>query len=178
MIEDLLPTIGDHEPGTGFNVLGAAAALGNPKASERLLSQISSTSPFHRFMHELIGALIATNEGRIEAAGRHLQAATAVVREHAIPLGECSCLVGFSALAARAGDYERASRGLASVKGSGAFQERGPVDYLVYRITARALRGALDPETAARCRAEGAAMPVSEALDAELARLETLGARV
>jgi hypothetical protein len=172
MLDELLRTIGDHEPGTALNVLWAAAALGNPKASGHLLSQIPSTSPIHRFWHEQAGALIARNEGRIESAGRHLQAATAVVRELAIPLGEASCLTGFSALAARAGDYERASRDLASIRGSGMFRNRGAVDVLVYRITSGAVRGALDPETAARCRAEGAAMSVTDALDAELARLE------
>jgi hypothetical protein len=172
MIEELLSTIAEHAPGIAFNVLAAAAALGNQKASERLLSQIPSTSPVQRFLHELVGALIARNEGRLEAAGRHLQAATAVGREHAVGLCEASCLIGFSALAASAGDYERASRNLASVTGSGVFQARFTVDVLVYRMTARALHGALDPETAARCRAEGAAMSVSEALDAELARLE------
>jgi hypothetical protein len=175
LIADLLPTIGDHTPGTALTILGAAAALGNRQACERLLSQLPSRSPTHRFQHELIGALIARNEGRIEVAGRHLQAAEAVVREHAIPLGEAACLTGFSALAAGTGDYERASRNLASVKSSAPFPGRTSVDFLVYRVTARTVRGALDPETAARSRAEGAAMPVSEALDAELARLENAG---
>jgi hypothetical protein len=46
---------------------------------------------------------------------------------------------------------------------------------LLYRMTLRTVRRSLDPETAARCRSAGAAMSVSEALDAELEQIEAAG---
>jgi hypothetical protein len=112
-------------------------------------------------------------EDRNEAASEHLRALATLVREYAIPLGEVACLTGFAALAARAGDYQAASRHLASVKAAAPFPARSPADALVYRRTAMMLRRALNPTAAARCRAEGAATPVSKALDAELARIDT-----
>jgi hypothetical protein len=170
-IEHLLPNVGDMMPAAAFNILGAAAALGHPRASLQLLSQISCRGPLPRIVHETIACLIARNEGRIDDASAHLQTAADTAREHAVPLGETSCLIGFSALAAATGDYERASRDLASARGTSlsAFSLM-TFDPLVYRVSARTVRAALDPKTAARCRADGAAIPVSQALDAELAR--------
>jgi hypothetical protein len=43
---------------------------------------------------------------------------------------------------------------------------------IAYWQTVRALHGALNPSTITRCQAEGAATPASQALEAELARLD------
>jgi hypothetical protein len=94
-----------------------------------------------------------------------------IVREYAIPLGDVSCLIGFAALAVNDGDYETASRYLASVRSAAPFPFRTPLEVLVYRRVAGAIRSVLDRDTAQRCRAEGAAIQVSEALNAEFARL-------
>jgi hypothetical protein len=94
-----------------------------------------------------------------------------IVREHAIPLGDSACLTGFAAVAAEAGDYETASRRLASVRAAVPWPFRTPLDTLIYRQTARLVRQALDPETATRCREAGAAVSTTAALDEELASL-------
>jgi hypothetical protein len=124
------------------------------------------------FGAQFLAAMVAISDGRTEAASEHLRALAAIVREYAIPLGELSCLLGFAALAAITGDHETASRHLATVKGAGPFPFRTPAEAIVYHQTVRALRGSLNPSTVARCRAEGAETPASQALDAELARLD------
>jgi hypothetical protein len=119
--------------------------------------------------------VIAAGEGRAGDVAEHLRALVEIVREHAIPLGEETCLIAFAALAVLQGDYETASRQLASVRSAAIFPFRTPLQVLVYRQTGRAVSRALDPRTAERCRAEGAAMPVREALDAALARVTPYG---
>src|SRR5262249_42510574 len=124
------------------------------------------------FGAQFLAAMVAISDGRTEAASEHLRALAAIVREYAIPLGEISCLLGFAALAASTGDHETASRHLATVKAAGPYPFRTPAQAIVYHQTVRAVRGSLDPSTVARCRAEGAETPASQALDAELARLD------
>jgi hypothetical protein len=94
----------------------------------------------------------------------------AIVREYAIPLGDVSCLIGYATLAANDGEFETASRHLATARSAGAFPFRTPLEILLYRTAVAIVRDTLEPGTAQRCRAEGAATSVDEALDAELAR--------
>ena len=170
LLDSLLSTITDHRPAQPYMVLGIVAALGDTDRASRLAVSTPPKTPMQRFSQQFLAAVIAINENRTEAACDHLRSLAGIVREYAIPLGEQSCLIGFASLSANTGDHETASRLLASVKAAAPFPFRTPVEVIVYRHTARALRSSLDPNTAARCRAEGAATPVSRALDAELAR--------
>lgn len=171
LIDELLATIKDSRPATAYIVLGSLAALGDIETASRLAAPLVARNPLQRYQQELLTAVVAMGEGRAEPAAEHLRAVAAIVRDYAIPLGEASCLTGFAALAATLGDHQTASRLLASVRSSAPFPFRSPPDALLYRQTARSLRDALDPDTAARCRAEGAAIPVSKALDEQLAQL-------
>src|SRR5581483_10476173 len=110
-------------------------------------------------------------DGLPAEASEHLRVLGGMVREYAVPLGEALCLTACAALNASVGDHETASRQLATVRGAAPFPFRSPVDALLYRQTVRTVRDALDPDTAARCRAEGAAIPVGIALADQLARL-------
>jgi hypothetical protein len=168
----VLATIEKDPPAQVHSVLGIAAALGDTDRASRLAASISSKTPLQRFGAEFLAVLIAIGEDRPEAASDHLRTQASIVRRYAIPLGEISCLLGFAALAAATGDAETASRHLASVKAAAPYPFRTPAEAIVYRQTVRALRGSLNPSIVARCRAEGAATPVSQALDAELARLD------
>jgi hypothetical protein len=103
--------------------------------------------------------------------GEHLRTQSTIVRDHAIPLGEASCVIGFAALAVEDNDPARASRLLASVAAAGFFPFRTPLDVAAYQRCLAAARRALDPEAARRFRTEGTAISVSEALDGELQRL-------
>jgi hypothetical protein len=170
LLDGLLATVHDSPSLSAYITLTIAAAMGDHNEASRLGAAVSARTPMERYAREALGAVVAIREGRTDAAFEHLRDEVAVVREYAIPLGEPSCLTGFAALAAKAGDHETASRHLASVRAAAPFPFRSPADAFVYRQTARAVRDALDPDTAARCRAEGAAIAVSEALDAELAR--------
>ena len=154
-----------------YFALGIIAALGDTDTASRLASSIPATAAFTRFNSVLLATVIAIREGRTYAALESLRTLARIVREYAIALGEASCLVGFAALAATTGDLERASRLLASVKGAAPFPFRTPVEALLYRQTVRTIRDGLGADVAARCRADGATMQVTDALDAELTRL-------
>jgi hypothetical protein len=148
-------------------------ALGDTRTAARLATTfLTGELPFQRYSQQFLAAVIAIGEGRIEAASEHLRAQVAIVRERALPLGEVSCLIGWAALAATAGDYERASRLLASARSAARYPFRTPVEVFVYRQTARSVRDALDRTTSDRCRTEGAGTSVNDALNAELARLD------
>ncbi len=171
ILDEVLATIQGGWPGMTYVFLAIVAALGDTATASRLAAAVPARSAIQRFSEQFCAAVIAIREGHTDTAQEHLLSLAAIVREHAIPLGELTCLTGFASLAASRGDYETASRQLASVRAAAPFPFRTPSDILVYRQTARAVRAALDPETAASCRAEGAAMPVSKALEEQLARL-------
>jgi predicted ATPase/class 3 adenylate cyclase len=154
-------------------LLGILAALGETETASRLASSVQPKTTLNSFFHQIVMSIIAIRERRIDDADEHLYRLVEQAREHAIPLGEPSCLVGFAALAAERGDHETASRHLASVMAVSTAPFRTPVQRLIYRQTARAVRDALDPATARRCRDEGKLIKVSEALDKEIARLHT-----
>jgi hypothetical protein len=170
VLDRVLEKIEDASPPQTGIALAIVAALGDTKTASRLSASFSPKNAIQRYSHELLAAVIAIGEDRLQDASEHLRSLAAIVREYAIPLGEPSCLTGFAALAASRGDYETASRHLATVKAEAQFPFRSPADALLYRQTARTLRNALDPSTASRCRAEGAATAVSRALDDELAQ--------
>jgi hypothetical protein len=153
-------------------VAGLLALFGETERAAELLtaSRRLARSPLARFSHAFVAALIASSEGHQKEMAQHLRAQAIIVREHAIPLGEASCLIGFAALAVDERDCTRASRLLATVRAVAPFPFRSPLQVVVYRRCADAVRAALDPATTRLCRAEGAANQVSEALDSELER--------
>jgi hypothetical protein len=84
-----------------------------------------------------------------------------------------ACLIGFAKVALDRGDYVRASRLLAVVNGSVGPKDRPfrtALDALLYVHCTGVLREVLDPETMRTSQAEGSALSVEEALDAELSR--------
>jgi len=173
IIDELLSSYDEAKLSTSYYFLGIVAALGDPATAKRLGDFERHTIPTQRFSQQFLAAIIALRERRPEAASEYLRAAVSTVREHAIPLAEAACLTGFAAVQAERGDYERASRLLACVRAVTSGVSRTPADGLLYRQTVRSLKGQLDRDTAARCRAEGAATPISQALDTELTALDT-----
>ncbi|HMF82274.1 MAG TPA: NB-ARC domain-containing protein [Acidimicrobiia bacterium] len=172
VLEALPPAAVDSEFALNEIVIGLLATFGQPEqAAARLAAAPPPRTPLRRFAWTFTAALIASSEGQRNEMAEHLRALAAIVREYAIPLGEESCLIGFAALAVDEGDYARASHLLATVQGAAPFPFRTPLQVAVYRRCAGMVRAALDPATARRCRARGAATPVNEALDTELQRL-------
>ena len=98
-------------------------------------------------------------------------------QDEALGIGRCYQIVddfadiGFAALAIDENDVERALRLLATVRSAARFPFRTPLEVLVYRRCVRAVGCVLDSDAARLCRAEGAATPIDDALDAELGRL-------
>jgi hypothetical protein len=174
LIDGLVAMVTDDSPTNTYGFLGVVAALGDTDMAARLASRLSPRTPLQRFSREFLAVVIASREARSEAMSKHLQALVTIVREYAIPLGDASCLIGFAALAVNDGDYETASRHLAAVRSAAPFPFRTPLEVLVYRQLAGTIGSALDRDTAQRCRAEGATTPVTEALNAELARLRPI----
>jgi hypothetical protein len=169
---DLLPALRDSTPGPS---LAAAFALyGDTKTAEELMSRTEPANPpINRYLYEFSEAVLASAQGQFDAAERHLATVTSIVQDHAIPFGEAGCLIGFAKVALDSGDYARSSRLLATVKssvGPGARPRGSLLDALVYAHCTAVLQGALDPESARTTEAEGAALSLKEALDAELSR--------
>jgi predicted ATPase/class 3 adenylate cyclase len=176
LVESMLSAVPDAPLSAAYTAVGIIAALGDTAHASRALPTLLVRTPIQRYQRELVAAIIALHHGELEAASEHLRALAAIVREHAIPLGEVSCLIGFAALAARAGDHEQASRHLATVRNTAPFPFRTPVEVLLYRQTTRSIRSTLDRNTAQRCRAVGATVHVAQALEAELSRLDPASA--
>jgi predicted ATPase/DNA-binding SARP family transcriptional activator len=130
---------------------------------------VPDRSPARRRAQEFAMALMASSQGDRQSMRSHLEAMAKVVRDYAIPQSDASCLVGFAKLAIDSGDYERASRILATVRASAPMPFRNMMDYVVYRQCVAALADALDERTIARCRLEGTAISVQDTLEAELA---------
>ena len=169
----------DQQTGTswaGFVLLTIAAALGQTQKASRLADQVAvnRSGTALRYSRAVFDSVVAIAEGQSGIAAARLCEMAAIVHEHAIPLGEPSCLTCIAALAAIDGEHERASRLLACVRNAARFPFRTPAEALVYRQTVRRVRDALDAETAERCRAEGGALPVDQVLGGELERLSSI----
>jgi predicted ATPase/class 3 adenylate cyclase len=171
ILDSVLRRVRSDRLSESYLFLAIIAALGDTATASRLADPEAARTPIQRFSLTFLQAVIAIREGRLDAARGWLEAMSTIVREHAIPLGDSACLTGFAAVAAEAGDYETASRRLASVRAAAPWPFRTPLDTLIYRQTARLVRQALDPETATRCREAGAAVSTTAALDEELASL-------
>ncbi|MCU1450472.1 MAG: Adenylate/guanylate cyclase [Acidimicrobiales bacterium] len=159
---------------TASMVAAILSTVGQKTRAARLAATLPADSPLQRYMRELVGIVIASNDGDSKAMAAHLQALAAIAQEHAVPLGEASCLGGLAAVAVAEGDHERASRLLATLRNAAPFPFRTPLEVLLYRRSGRAVGAALDADTIRRCRAEGAATSVGEAIASELLRLDEL----
>jgi predicted ATPase len=146
--------------------------LGDVREATRAFDAITiGHSPLNHHMHEFTAAIVALSDRRRDDAIRHLVAAARIVRDHALPLADIDCILGFAGLAAIDGDYQHASRLLATARAAGPFPFRTGSSVAVYRTYVRVARDHVDHSTLERCRAEGANQRVTTALDAELAHV-------
>jgi predicted ATPase len=152
-----------------LELVGMLACFGRLDAALQYMAAGPERAPAWRRAQEFTRALIASAEGDRPAMRSHLDAMARVVREYAIPRSEASCLVGFAKLAVDSGEYERATRLLATVRASEPMPFRNMMDYVVYRQCRSAVTAVLDGQTIARCRLEGSSTSVPDALEAELA---------
>jgi hypothetical protein len=164
-----------------FALAGLFALYGDTQTALELKSRAPLASvPAARLSAEMSWAVLASVQGDFDEAQQHLARHASVARDFAVPCGEEGCLIGFAKVAVDRADYARASRLLAAVNSSvGPGDTLAPslLDLLVYVRCTEALREILDPETARTTEAEGAALSLKEALDAELNRSETTATR-
>jgi predicted ATPase/DNA-binding CsgD family transcriptional regulator len=177
ILGEWLAHFGDSAPDSSMAAM--FALHGDIRTAVELSSRTAPASvPVGQFWDELSQAVLSSSQGHFDEAERHLATLTSLVRDFAVPTGEVPCLIGFAKVALDRGDYSRASRLLAAVDSS-VGPEAGPLafgallDRLIYIHCTEALREVLDPETVRRTRAEGGALSLKEALDAELLRSET-----
>jgi predicted ATPase len=175
LLDDWLADVGDSTP--SLNMVGAFALYGDMRTAVQLRSRVERSGvPFIRFLDELSEAVLASALGQFDQAEQHLATMASLVRDFAIPRGEVTCLVGIAKVALDRHDYTRASRLLAAVDSTfqaGGLPFRTLVDALVYTHCIGVLRDVLDPEIVRTAQAEGAALSVKEALDAEFNRSGT-----
>jgi hypothetical protein len=162
-------------------LVGMFAVHGDPALAAKLL-RVAEPPPtaLGRFGFEQASALVASLQGDFDLAEQHLVALTEVARDSSLPNGARSCLIGFCTLAIARGDYQRASRVLASIEATRRKHrpDRQPIPPVrtqlemdMYVRCARLLRSVPDQDRLGEYREESAALSVSEALDAELAAI-------
>jgi predicted ATPase/DNA-binding CsgD family transcriptional regulator len=177
LLRDWLADLGDSTPTV---VTAAAFALyGDTRIALELNSRVERPGglPVVGIVDEMCQAVLASAQGQFDEAEQHLVTLAAAVRDLAVPRGEVQCLITFATVAVDRGDYARASRLLAAVNASAGPEDKPfrQFDSLLYAHCAGVLWDVLDPETARTTQAEGAALSVKEALDAELIRSGAMG---
>jgi predicted ATPase/DNA-binding CsgD family transcriptional regulator len=179
LLRDWQADLGDLTPET--TLVGMFALYGDTQTALELASRTApARTSVGQIVAELPQALLASAQGEFDEAAQHLATMVSLMRDFAMPadFGEASCLVGFAKVALDRGDYRRASRLLATITASvGTGVRLTSIDALIYHQCNEVLRKVLDPETARSTEAEGAALSVKEALDAELLRCGTTAAR-
>jgi hypothetical protein len=174
VLDEWLADVGDSTP-TLF-MPAVFALYGDTRTALELKPRAELASgPMGQFGAELSQAVLASAQGQFEEAEQHLATMTSIWREF-VPRGEAACVIGFAKVALDRGDYARASRLLATVNssvGPGERPFRSIMDALVHARSTAILREVLDLETARITQAEGAALSLKEALDAELIRSAT-----
>jgi hypothetical protein len=156
---------------------GVFALYGDIRTALDLRSRtLPGRTPAAQITAEFSEVVLASAQGKFDEAEQHLAKADSIARDFALAGAE-HCLLGFAKVAIDRGDYVRASRLVAAVKASGWPQGRGfPasfVEALINDHCNEVLREVLDPESARSAQAEGAALSLKEALDAELIRGRT-----
>jgi predicted ATPase len=170
LLGDWLADLGDSSPTE--SAPGVFALYGDTHTALELKSRVAPPrDPLGRFLAEFSDAMLASAQAQFDEAEQHLESMASVVRDFAMPHGEAPCLVGFAKIAVDRGDYSRASRLLAAVDSSTG-PKNGPflfpMEALVYEHCSEVLRDVLDPNRARTSQAEGSALSLKEALDAEL----------
>jgi hypothetical protein len=172
LLNDWRANLGDATPSPAMAAV--FALYGDIRTALELTSRAEPADvPIVRFVDELSRAVLASAQGHFDEAEQHLATLTSVGRDFAIPRGEVACLIGFSKVAVDRGDYPRASRLLAAIRSNVGQEDRRfrtNFEVLVYVHCTGVLRDVLDPETARTTQAEGAALTLKEALEAELIR--------
>jgi hypothetical protein len=162
-------------------MVGVFALYGDTGTALELKSRTASRpGPMGHLMADPPEAVLASVLGHFDEAEQHLATLSSVVRDFAAPRGEAACVVGYAKVALDRGDYARASRLLAALNASAGPEGRpfrSGFDALVYDHCTGALRHVLDPEMARITHAEGSALSLKEALDAELSRSGTATAQ-
>jgi tetratricopeptide (TPR) repeat protein len=175
LLGDWLVDLGDSTPPP--HLVGILALYGDTRRALELKSRaLPIRTPVGRLMAELSEAILASVQGQFDEAEQHLATAASVERDFAVLRGDAYCLIGFAKVALDRGDHVRAARLLAVVDSSRGPGDRpflSPLDGLVRLHCIRVLGNVLDPETAHTTQAEGAAVSLKEALDAELIRFRT-----
>jgi predicted ATPase/class 3 adenylate cyclase len=175
LLNDWLADLGDStDPGAAMALF---ALYGDTRTALELKSRSAPAGvPYAQLSHELFESSLASALGEFDEADQHLVNAVAIVRDFAVPRMDATCLIAFAQVAVDRGDYAQACRLLATAESGFRPQDkpfRSPMDALVLAHCARVLREVLDPEVARTTQAEGAALSVKEALDAELSRSGT-----
>jgi hypothetical protein len=154
---------------------GLLALYGDISTAVDLLAQVEAApTALGRCVYESAAAIVASAQGHFAEAREHAATLTDVVRDYAVPYGEATCVIVLAKVALDRGDYPQASRLLAALIASvrpGDIAYRLPFDGIVYDYTREAVHSVLDPDTARRCQAEGAAIAPSQAIDAALRAL-------
>ena len=189
ILSDWRAAVGNSTP--THDIAEAFALYGDTHTALELKSRAGlGGTPLMQFVDEFYWAVLASAQAQFNEAEQHLATAASAVRNFAIPDGEVTCLIGFAKVALDRGDYPRTARLLATVN-SGVSQEdrsfgsdgglhlAGPgattsFNALVYVQCTRVLREVLDQESLRTTQAEGAALSLKEALDAELIRSATM----
>ena len=116
--------------------------------------------PFLNLLARFSHALALTGVGRLDDAMQTLREHLTIMERTRIPGGIETSLIALAAIALQRGDPEKASRLLAkAAAGIRNLSAGAALRHYVHLV-----RQALDRETARRCRAEGAAMSIDEAL--------------
>jgi hypothetical protein len=170
VLHDWLADLGRSNPIPAM--AGVFALYGDIQTALELKARgVPRRGPMWQLMAEPAEAVLASALGQFDEAEQHLATLAGAVREFAVPRGEAVCVIGFAKVALDRGDFARASRLLAAVDVSAAPGDRpfrAQFDALVYTHCTRVLRDALDSDSLRVTQAEGAALSLKEALDAEL----------
>jgi predicted ATPase/class 3 adenylate cyclase len=174
LLHEWLANLGDS---SALDILAAFALYGDIRTALELKSRAEiARVPSAQFAAAWSDTLLASAQGQFDEAEQHLATLASIVLDFAVPRGDAACLIAFAKVALDRGDCIRASRLLAAVKASIGAEGRwvaSPLEPLVYDHCIEVLRRVLDPESARTAEAEGRALSLREALDAELNRTGT-----
>jgi hypothetical protein len=176
LLNDWLADLGESTH-PGLAMAGLFALYGDTRTALELKSRTAPAGVRYAQLNaELFQSTLASALGDLDDAEQHLATAVSVVRDFVVPRMEGACLIAFAKVALDPGDYARASRLLATAESSVRPEHRPfqqPPEILVYDHCIGVLRQILDPESLRTTQAEGVALTLKEALDAELSRTGT-----
>ena len=142
------------------------ALAGDLDTAESIDLTRTGSTVFPRHMRAVAEAVLAVRAGRRDDAERLITAITADVLDHGLPLADVDCLLLHALLAVEIADLEAAASLLATARAAATSPFRWEASIMLYHHLVGEVRSALDVQTAARCRAEGATRGAHEALRA------------